>query len=179
MNRRRIQDDLLQEMLSAGKSYKLIGEAMGVSSAAICKRLKRLKLQKPPESFNALTEKEKSFAIAVVSGQSRINAVMQTYDVTSRASAKSMQQDLMKDPDIKLAISELMERQGMGRAYRVEKLKQHLESPDPVISLKALDMSMKAADDAGERKGRNMPEITIVFREADLSQFVDTGANDV
>ena len=32
----------------------------------------------------------------------------------------------------------------MGRHYRVQKLKEHLDSPDPVISLKSIEISFKA-----------------------------------
>ena len=49
----------------------------------------------------------------------------------------------MRKPKIDAAISELMEYHGMGRSYRVQKLKAHVENRDPNISLKALDQSWK------------------------------------
>lgn len=178
MNRRRIQDELLQKMLAEGKTYKEIGKAMGVSAAAICKRLKRIQAQTPPESLKALTPKEQSFAIAVASGQSRINAAMSSFDVTTRDSAKAIQKTLMKEPAVKLAIDDLMEFKGIGREFRVEKLRQHMDNPDPIVSLKSLDMAMKAADDAGDRRGKQLQDVKVVMSKTDLTEYRNPASFD-
>ena len=140
---RRIDDEKLTELLKQGKSYREIGEEFGVSAPAICKRVKRLGLLNMPESMGSLTDKEKQFCLAVSSGQSRISAAMQAYDVASRESAKALQNTLMKNPEIQTAIADLMERYGLSRSYRLKKLKQHVDNRDPLISLRALDQSWR------------------------------------
>jgi hypothetical protein len=91
---------------------------------------------------------------------------MQTYDVTTRESAKALQKTLMKDPAIATAITDLMESKGIGRDYRVEKLKEHLDSKDPVISLKSLDMAFKISGDEDAAKRNAQEEYT--FLKIDL-----------
>jgi hypothetical protein len=70
-------------------------------------------------------------------------AAMTAFDVTSRASAKSLGCTLMTKFDIQLAVAELMQQQGLTRASRGRKLKQHVDDRDPNVSLKALDQSWK------------------------------------
>ncbi len=152
MRKKIIDDEKLKTLLKEDKSYKKIGVELGVSAVAVFKRVKKLGLTSLPSSAKGLTEKERKFCIAVASGRSRINAVMQTYDVSSRESAKALQRTLMKDPEIRTAIDDLMEIKGIGRDFRIEKLGEHMKNADPVISLKALDMGFKLADDAGESK---------------------------
>lgn len=154
---RLIDDGQMISLYKQGKSLADIGRELNVSSVAIHKRIKRLALSRVPESLSKLTDKARNFALAVASGQSRTAAVMQTYDVTSRDSAKALQTSLMKDPEIRTAIDELMETKGIGKAYRVDKLKQHLDNPDPVISLKSLDMAFKLSGDEQEAKRNNVP----------------------
>jgi hypothetical protein len=154
VGRRRLIDDAnLIEKYKQGKSLKEIGKENNppVSHIAVFNRAKSLGLSRLPKSVESLTEKERNFCLAVVGGKSRINAVMETYDVTSRGSAKALQQTLMKNPAIKASISDLMEARGIGKVFRVEKLAEHLNSRDEMISLKSLDMACKLADDAGER----------------------------
>ena len=166
---RLIDDTKMIGLYKQGKSLKDIGKELNVSSVAIHKRIKKLNLKHLPESLEKLTHKEKSFVLAVAEGQSRTSAVMQTFDVSSRESAKALQTTLMKDPEIRLAIDDLMEMKGIGREYRIEKLKQHLEHPDPVVSLKSLDMAMKIADDSGERR-KDIPE-KVSFIKVDLTAY--------
>ena len=159
MGRRRlIDDEKLQELYRQGMPLKQIGEALGVSSVACHKRIRKLNLTKLPKSVESLTEKERNFCLAVVGGKSRINACMATYDVTSRESAKALQQTLMKNPAIRTSINDLMEAGGVGKVFRVEKLAEHMQSRDEMIALKALDMGMKIADDAGERTPKEPDE---------------------
>lgn len=162
-----INDTKLSELYKQGKSLAEIGKALNVSGVAIHKRLKRLSLSRMPESLDKLTAKERNFALAVASGQSRTAAVMATYDVSSRESAKALQQSLMKDPEIRTAIDELMETKGIGKSYRVEKLKQHLENADPVVALKSLDMAFKLSGDEQEARRNNTPV------KDDIQVFVD------
>jgi hypothetical protein len=149
--RRIINDTELEQDYRAGKSLKEMGKAQGVSSVAIHKRIKRLGLSRLPKSMENLTEKERAFCLSVASGQTKTNAVMSAYDVVNRNSAKALQYSLMKLPEIRASINDLMEARGIGKVFRVEKLAEHMQSRDEMIALKALDMGMKIADDSGER----------------------------
>jgi hypothetical protein len=172
MARRRLIDDAkMTELFRQGKTLKQIGEALGVSHVAIFKRIKRLGLQELPKSLEVLTDKEKGFCLAVAGGQSRISAVMQTYDVTTRKSAKTLQNTLMEKPEIRTAIDDLMEMKGTGREFRVDKLGQHMNNPDPVISLKALDMGFKLSGD--EQEAKRYPTTGRSYIEIDISEYED------
>ena len=140
--RRKTDDKILLQMLEEGHSQKEIAIHFGVSPAAICKRVARLSAY--PKTLRELTPKEQRFAVSVAEGKSQTQSAIDAYDVSSMGSAKSLGSQLMKKPRVNAAISELMEYHGMGRSYRVQKLKEHLDSPDPVISLKSLEISYKA-----------------------------------
>ena len=78
----------------------------------------------------------------------------------------------MKNKDIQEAISELMEQEGLGRHYRVKKLKSHVENRDPGVSLRALDMSFKLGDDYPGEKTRNI-NINANISPVDLSTWIN------
>jgi phage terminase small subunit len=139
---RKTNDQTILRMLEEGHTQKQIAEHFDVSPAAICKRVKRLSAY--PKTLNELTPKEQRFAVSVANGMSQTQSAINAYETSSMASAKSLGSQLMKKPKIDAAISELMEYHGMGRHYRVQKLKEHLDSPDPVISMKSLEISFKA-----------------------------------
>ncbi|MBI3755394.1 MAG: terminase small subunit [Deltaproteobacteria bacterium] len=142
---RKIDDKKLLEMIKQGKLQKEIAEHFKVSPVAVCKRLKRL--LPPPKSLENLTAKEKKFAIEVSRGKTATQATLASYEVSSMNSAKVMGSQLMNKPEIKMAIEELMEWHGLTRSYRIKKLKEHTENRDPGVSLKALDMSFKLANE--------------------------------
>ncbi len=141
MRQRKINDEVLLAMLKDGKSQKACAEHFGVSEPAITKKLKRL--TPPPNRLMKLTAKEQNFVIAVAQGKSRIAACMDAFDVSSRASAKALQNTLMQKDDIKIAVADLMGIYGLTRGYRMHKLKSHIDHVDPGVSLKGLDMSFK------------------------------------
>lgn len=140
---RKTDDSIIIEMLAQGKLQKEIAEHFNVSPAAICKRIKRLQPIEEPESFKNLSQKEKKFALEIAEGKTQTQAAMNSFDVTTRDSAKAMGTQLMAKPDIKMAVSELMQEEGLTKRYRVRKLKTHVDAKDPGISLKALDQSWK------------------------------------
>ncbi len=140
--RRKTDDKIILQMLEDGHSQKDIAKHFDVSPAAICKRVARLSAF--PKTLKGLSPKEVRFAVSVAEGKSQTRSAIEAYDVSSMGSAKSLGSQLMKKPRVNAAISELMEYHGMGRSYRVQKLKEHLDSPDPVISLKSLEISYKA-----------------------------------
>ena len=141
MGRRKVDTNIVLQLFREGKNQKQIAEHFKVSAVAIHKRLK--KILPRPQSLDKLTVKERRFVIGVVEGKSKTQAVMESFDVSSRASAKAMQNALMQKDDIQIAIAELMEIYGLTRGYRINKLKSHIDHLDPGISLKGLDMSFK------------------------------------
>jgi hypothetical protein len=141
MRQRKIKISELLEMIKAGKEQKFCANYFRVSEAAISKTLKRI--APLPESLNKLTPKEQKFCLAVAEGKSRINAALEAYDVKDRESAKALQNQLMQKDDIKIAVNELLQIFGLTKGYRINKIKQLVDHPDPNISLKSLDMSWK------------------------------------
>lgn len=154
MRQRKVDDNIVLQLFREGKNQKQIAEHFKVSPVAIHKRLK--KILPKPQSLEKLTDKERKFVIGVAEGKSRTQAVMESFDVSSRASAKAMQNALMQKDDIKIAITELMEIYGLTRGYRINKLKSHIDHVDPGISLKGLDMSFRLADDYPAIKSKNL-----------------------
>ena len=68
---------------------------------------------------------------------------MDSYDVTSRESAKSLSSQLMAKTEIQMTITELMDYCGIDKKYRIKKLKNIIDSRDLNIAHKGLDMSFK------------------------------------
>ena len=139
---RKTDDNVILQMLSEGKTQKEIAEFFDVSSAAICKRVKRL-LTKKPESLDRLTERQKRFALAIAEGKSQTRAALDSHECRSLDSAKSLGYQLMQKPDIQMAVADLMQEEGLTRRHRVRTLKKHIDHPDPNVSLKGLDQSWK------------------------------------
>jgi predicted transcriptional regulator len=129
----------LMALLDQGLTQKEASERLGVSPAAVSKRMKRL----PPASLAKLTHKERKFVEGLSKGLSKTEACSQAYEVGSRDSAKALGHTLSKNPEISTALADLMEHHGIGRSRRVQKLAEHIENHDPTVSLKALDTSFK------------------------------------
>jgi hypothetical protein len=129
----------LLELLDQGLTQKAAADRLGVSPAAVSKRMKRI----PPTSFSRLSPKQRKFVEGRAKGLSQTESVCQAYDVNSRDSAKALGHTLSKNHEISTALADLMEHHGIGRSRRVQKLAQHIENLDPTVSLKALDTSFK------------------------------------
>lgn len=83
----KIDTTLLLKMIKEGKSQKECAEFFKVSCPAICKRLKRL--LPPPEvtlDKHNLTDKEKAFVIEKAKGKTNTQAVLSSYEVSSKTS---------------------------------------------------------------------------------------------
>ena len=154
MQRRKFDDNHLFALLKAGNNQKEAAKLLGVSAPAITKRLKRL--VPPPESLQKLTPKEQKFAVAVAHGKTKTQACFETFEVTSRESAKALGTTLMKKADVREAIADLMDQKGLTQEYRVGKLKNHVDHADPNISLKALDQSWKLDGSYAPEKHLNL-----------------------
>lgn len=155
-------------MFRDGKTQKQIAEHFGVSPVAIHKRLKRI--LPPPESLSALSEKEQKFAIEVSKGKTATQAVVESFDVSSRESAKVIGSQLMKKPEVKMAIDELMSHHGLSKSYRVQKLRSHVDNVDPNVSLKALDQSWKLDGSYAPEKNMTL-HVTREDLERDLAEI--------
>lgn len=144
MRQRKVDDNKLLEMLRQGKLQKEIAEYFGVSPVAISKRVKRL-LPQPIEVFNKynLTPKQQKFVVEKAKGKTNTQAALSAYECKSLKNAKIIGSQLMADPDIKASIADLMASEGLTRRYRIQRLKEHIMSRDPLISLKGLDQSWK------------------------------------
>jgi predicted transcriptional regulator len=173
VQRRKFDDNHLFALLKAGNNQKEAAKLLGVSPAAITKRLKRL--VPPPESLQKLTPKEQKFAVAIAHGKTKTEACFETYEVTSRESAKALGTTLMKKTDIREAIADLMDQKGLTQGYRVEKLKGHVDHADPNVSLKALDQSWKLDGSYAPEKHLNL---NVGIAAADYRLFKNYRSNE-
>lgn len=155
---RKINDDELLKLYNRGKgmAQKELAAHFGVSPAAICQRLKYLKAFEAPESFDALTKKEKRFALAVAEGSNQSEAAMAAFDCNGRDSAKAIGSTLMRKPEMQMAITDLLSESGLTRRYRLKKLKQCIDAKDPSVVLKGLDQSWKLDGLYGEGQNVNI-----------------------
>lgn len=141
MKQKKIDDDRLLEMFHAGTLQKDIAVHFGVSPVAVSKRLKRL--LPDPLMNHDLTEQQKRFVIEKGKGKNNTQAALIAYECSSLESAKVIGSQLMADPDIKIAISDLMASEGLTRRYRIQRLRNHVDNRDPHVSLKGLDLSFR------------------------------------
>lgn len=197
MGRQKIDDTKLKSLLREKKSYRAIAKILGVSATAIFKRVKRLGLKdivckdstegltssaSLPVSLQALTSRQREFVLGITSGLTKVQACMQSYNVSNLESAKQLSKTLMRNSRVRDAVGDLMETAGLGRTYRILKLKEFCEHPDPEISLRSLGLAIKIADDAGERRGSNSKD-DFQFHTYDLSDLKpakkENGVNDV
>lgn len=154
MRAKKIDDNKLLEMIRDGKQGKECAAFFQVSPAAISKKLKRL--QPPPKSLEALTLKEQRFCIEVANGRTQTQAAMNSFECGSLQSAKVIGSQLMDKPEIEMAISDLMAEAGLTKRYRLQRLRQHVDSSSADVSLKALDQSWKLSGDYAPEKHMTM-----------------------
>lgn len=167
-----INDESLLSMSKAGTSQKEIAAFFGVSEPAISKRLKQLRQQYEFTSvMDNLTSKEQRFVAEICSGTSQTQSAIAAFDVGSYDSAKAIGNRLMKDPDINLAISTIMEQQGLSRSHLIKRLKQHVDGPDPNVSLRATVEGLKLADAYPVSKSVSL-NIKADFHPVDLDRYL-------
>jgi len=142
---KRVDDRKLLEMLSQGVEQKKIAETLGCHPSYITKRKKQLlPVQvEEPETFSTLTDQQKRFVLAKAEGKTNIQAVTESYEVTSKDSAKSLGSRMMKSPEIQKSIIELMDMNGLTKENRIKQLKNLVYHHDGNVSLKALDQTWK------------------------------------
>jgi hypothetical protein len=165
MIRRKIDDELLLKMVTEeNKSGKECAAFFNCTPAAISKRLRRLTPVPLPASLEALTEQRRKFCVGVASGKSHTAAAFDSFECSSRASAKQIGKKLMKSQqvvkaieDVKETMPDIMAAEGLTPRYRVRKLKKLVDHKLPDISLRALDQSHKLS---GSYQSENRHETT-------------------
>lgn len=150
---RKIQDQLLLEKKTDGLSGVQLAQFFHCSPAAISKRLRRL-VPRQPSALDALTPQRAEVVKRVVAGESGTNAVAQCYN--TRASAREIARKILASPEVQLALVEEMDRVGLTKNYRVERLAELCGHPDPSIAMKALEMAFRIADDFPAAKSKSL-----------------------
>ena len=140
-----IDDEAMMNLLNQGMNQKQVAEHFKVSEAAVSKRLKRLRSYQLPDSFERLTSKQQKFALSIAEGKSQTTAAMEAFDCADRTSGKALGSRMMKDPDVSIAIQDLLHQEGLGRRDRIRRLKALVMSKDLSVAGKGLDMAFKIA----------------------------------
>jgi hypothetical protein len=155
---RLINPELALEMKQAGKNNREIAEYFHVSRPAVVQCLQRL-LPSEAEKIldeSGLTVPMKKFCVAQASGQTRTQSVLAGYETTDKSSISTIACDLMKDERIVDCISRLMLANGLDRNYKIRRLKQHVDSQDGMLSMRALDTAFRLTDDFPANKSLNL-----------------------
>ncbi|MFZ4438348.1 MAG: hypothetical protein ACOYOS_07975 [Syntrophales bacterium] len=164
---KKIQDDILQQMLKDGKQQRDIADHFHVSESAISQRVKRLQQAEPPESFQKLTPKAQKYVLAKLEGKSSTAAALDSHDCGNLASAKSLGGQLARDPDVSLAMSDVLHQEGIGRRPRVRRLRDVINSNDLGIVTRGLTL---AAQMSGDMQPERV-EISVDFPELQRQMF--------
>jgi hypothetical protein len=138
---KKIDDEKLLQMLSENITQKEIAKRLGCVPSYITKRKKQLlatEVVEPP-TYATLTDQQKKFCLAKAEGKTNMQAVTDSYEVTSSESAKSMATVLMKSPSIQASIAEIMDYHGLTNGACIKQLKTLVYSKDGNVSLKSLD----------------------------------------
>ena len=149
---KKIDDQVLQKMLEENTQQKEIAKHFGVSESAVSQRIKRLHQAAPPESFAGLTPKEQKFVLAKLEGKSNTSAALDAFNCGSVESAKTIGIRLAGDPDVTTAIHDLMHQEGIGRRYRVKRLRDVINAADLGIVSRGLDMANKLTGEYAPEK---------------------------
>ena len=135
--------DELQEMLKGGRSQADCARHFQVSEPAVSKAVKRLKAAEMPASMEKLTKKEKVFVLNLADGKNATESAFVAYDCASRDVAKTMGCRMTKDPDVELALADIMAQEAIPRRRRVQRIRDLIESHDLSAVSRGLDMSWK------------------------------------
>ena len=146
-NKKKFTDEELMALIDKGVEQKDAARILGASPSAVCQRMAKIRAQQPPESFDKLTDKQQRFVLARCEGKSQTESAMQAYDCSDRESAKAIGHRLSKEPDVAVAMADLMAQEGIPRRRRVQKLKDMIECKDLSVVGKGLDMGFKLAGD--------------------------------
>ena len=139
---RKIIDTELIELLDQGMTQKEAAQHFNCSEPAISRRLKKIR-PRVPQAFEKLTKKQKNFALALTSGRTKTEAAALAYNTSTVDSARTIGKRLGGDSDIQTAVSEILQRNGLTKQYRVNRLRELVDSLDSNVALRAIDMTFK------------------------------------
>ena len=126
--RKKIDRDDLERMLQEGRSQTECAAFFVVSDAAVSRMLKRMKTSELPPSFENLTEKEKRFMLALAEGKNFTEAALEAYDCADRGVAKTLGSRMSKEPEIEVALADIMASEGIPKRRRIQRLRDLIES---------------------------------------------------
>jgi predicted transcriptional regulator len=169
---RKIDDDELLRLADGGTSQKKIAEQMGVSGAAVCKRLKLLRaVAARPAVLDTLTPQQERFVVEMAGGKNQTQAALAAYECGSLESAKTLGCRLGKDPAIQGAITAVLEVEGLTKSVLVKRLKDHVaQTKDASVSLKAVKTGLELHDAFPASKSVNL-NLYAEFSPVDLSKY--------
>ena len=165
-------EEILAMFCEKRLTKRAIAKHFGVSEQYIGKRLKQLEAVRLPESFQKLTDKQKKYALARVEGKSKTQSAMEAYTTGDRDSAKALGHTLSRDPDINLAIQDLLAQKGIPKRRRIQRLRDMIECADLSIAGKGLDLSFKLAGDYTPERVEN-------YSLADIRLLVKMAEDDI
>lgn len=171
MPRKTVDAQQVWQLYQDDVSQREISNRMGCSEAYISKLIKKLKKRNAPmpESFEFLPEKVQRFVLAKAEGKTNTDAAMASYDCSTRDSAKTIGTRLIGQPEVRQAIVDIMNDEGIDRRYLVKRLGKHIDSDEPNISLKGVEMGLKLH---GELANRNVNiNLNVDCDPVDLSKF--------
>lgn len=172
MRKPTIDNQAVWQLYQDGLTQREISKRLGCTEAAISKKIKVLKKRNAPlpESFEFLPDKVRGYVLAKAEGKNNIDAVFASHDaVTTRASAKTIATRLNSQPEVQQAITDIMNSEGIDRRYLVQKLGKHINSDEPNISLRGVEMGLKLH---GELVNRNVNiNVNVDCDPVDLSIF--------
>jgi len=142
-----------------------LAKELGISAPGLCQRIKRLKRFQPPESFARLTPQQREFCLNRAEGMTSKAAAERAYGCSSPGSAKSIGSKLLRDPDIGMAIADLMHTAGIGRRRRIERLRYVIEQDDPSVVVRGLDLAARMAGDL-------QPQQIEIYSLAEVRQLI-------
>lgn len=139
----KIHYDELQTMLKNGQSQADCSRHFQVSEAAISKAVKRLKSAEIPSSMEKLSTKARTFVLNLAEGKNATEAALVAYDCKTRDVARTMGCRMAKEPDIELALADLLAQEGLPKRERIRHLKRLIESNDLSAVSRGLETSFR------------------------------------
>ena len=160
----------LSEMLKSGQSQADCARHFQVSEPAISKAVKRLKAAEIPASMERLSKKEKVFVLNLAEGKNATESAFVAYDCASRDVAKTMGCRMAKDPDIELALADIMAQEAIPRRRRVQRLRDLIESKDLSAVSRGLDMSWKLDGSYSEKNISPIIDIRALVLQCEVEE---------
>jgi hypothetical protein len=139
----KIHYEELQTMLNNGQSQAECSRHFQVSEAAISKAVKRLKSAEIPASMEKLSTKGRTFVLNLAEGKNATEAALVSYDCKNRDVARTIGCRMAKEPDIELALADLLAQEGLPKRQRIRHLKRLIESNDLSAVSRGLETSFK------------------------------------